>query len=227
MGKTIETLAKEAGHDIVFIKDKEVLKGEIIDADVVIEFSIPEAAVSNIRECLENNIAVVSGTTGWMEHFPEMVKFCEERNGSLIYASNFSIGVNLFFSLNEKLAQLMNNWPEYKATMTETHHIHKKDAPSGTAISLAEGIIGNSSYKDWSLTADDDDTIHIDAVREGEVKGTHKITFASAIDEISIEHKAHSREGFAKGAILAAEWLKGKHGVYTMRDVLGLSDING
>lgn len=222
MGKTIERLALEVGHEIVYIKDQGEEHGDLKQAEAAIEFSVPEAAKRNIQECLMAGVPVVSGTTGWLDDYPEMVKLCEERNGSFIYASNFSIGVNIFFSLNKKLAKMMKKWADYKVNMTEIHHTEKKDAPSGTAISLAEGIIENSEYVDWSLKSDNPGVIEITALREGDVKGTHHINYRSDIDEISIQHRAHSREGFAKGAILAAEWLKGKSGVYNMKDVLGL-----
>ena len=222
MGKTIERLAHQVGHEIAYLKYRDFEKGDLNNVDVAIEFSVPEAAVNNIVFCLENDIPVVSGTTGWLEHYSEMVKLCEERNGSFIYASNFSIGVNLFFNLNERLASMMSKWPEYSVAMTEIHHTEKKDAPSGTAISLAEGIIKNSDFENWNLGETDNKSIGINAIREGDVKGTHSIRYHSEIDDISIEHKAHSREGFAKGAILAADWLKDKKGVYSMKDVLGL-----
>jgi len=222
MGKTIEKLAVERGHSVV----KKIDQGDaydFADADVAIDFSVPDAAVDNISMALKSGVPVVSGTTGWLERYPEMVALCKENNGAFIYASNFSVGVNIFFELNKKLAQMMKALDSYNVSMTEVHHIHKLDAPSGTAITLAEGIIEESSKTDWILDNEESDKITIKAVREAEVPGTHTITYQSDVDEIMIEHKAHSRNGFALGAIIAAEWLKDKKGVHTMKDVLNLS----
>lgn len=222
MGKTIEKLAVERGHSVV----KKIDQGDtydFADADVAIDFSVPDAAVDNISMALKSGVPVVSGTTGWLERYPEMVALCKENNGAFIYASNFSVGVNIFFELNKKLAQMMKALDSYDVSMTEVHHIHKLDAPSGTAITLAEGIIEESSKTDWILDNEESDKITIKAVREAEVPGTHTITYQSDVDEIMIEHKAHSRNGFALGAIIAAEWLKDKKGVHTMKDVLNLS----
>jgi len=220
MGKTIEKLALEKGHTIVSRINRSSSKEELLKADIAIEFSTPEAAVSNIKYCLENGIPIVSGTTGWLEHYDEMIKLCENRNGSFIYASNFSIGVNLFFSINEYVSNLMKPWKEYQISIEEIHHTEKLDAPSGTAITLAEGIVKNSDKKNWKLNEAAEDTIKITAKRMHEVKGTHIINYDSNIDIISIKHEAHSREGFALGAILAAEWLADKKGIFTMKDVL-------
>ena len=223
MGKTIERLAMEDGHQISHRIDKLQPDTDLTAADVAIEFSVPEAAPTNIRHCFDQGIPVVSGTTGWLEHYPEVINKCEERNGSLIYASNFSVGVNLFFHLNQHLANIMNKYPAYKVSMEEIHHIHKLDAPSGTALSLAEDIIdARPDLEGWTLDHDKEGLLKIDAVREGEVKGTHEIIYRSNVDSISIKHQADSREGFAKGAILAAQWLIGKKGVYSMADVLNL-----
>ena len=222
MGKTIEKLAVERGHSVV----KKIDRGDtydFADADVAIDFSVPDAAVDNISMALKSGVPVVSGTTGWLDRYPEMVALCKENNGAFIYASNFSVGVNIFFELNKKLAQMMKALDSYNVSMTEVHHIHKLDAPSGTAITLAEGIIEESSKTDWILDNEESDKITIKAVREAEVPGTHTITYQSDVDEIKIEHKAHSRNGFALGAIIAAEWLKDKKGVHTMKDVLNLS----
>ena len=222
MGKTIEKLAVERGHSVV----KKIDQGDtydFADADVAIDFSVPDAAVDNISMALKSGVPVVSGTTGWLDRYPEMVALCKENNGAFIYASNFSVGVNIFFELNKKLAQMMKALDSYNVSMTEVHHIHKLDAPSGTAITLAEGIIEESSKTDWILDNEESDKITIKAVREAEVPGTHTITYQSDVDEIMIEHKAHSRNGFALGAIIAAEWLKNKKGVHTMKDVLNLS----
>ena len=222
MGKTIEKLAVERGHSVV----KKIDQGDtydFADADVAIDFSVPDAAVDNISMALKSCVPVVSGTTGWLDRYPEMVALCKESNGAFIYASNFSVGVNIFFELNKKLAQMMKALDSYNVSMTEVHHIHKLDAPSGTAITLAESIIEESSKTDWILDNEESDKITIKAVREAEVPGTHTITYQSDVDEIMIEHKAHSRNGFALGAIIAAEWLKDKKGVHTMKDVLNLS----
>jgi len=222
MGKTIEKLASEKGHNIVYTSSSETSEGRLEDAEVAIEFSSADAAVDNISICIEKGIPVVSGTTGWLADYDKIEKFCEERNGSFIYASNFSVGVNLFFSINEYTAKLMKTWADYTVEIEEIHHTQKKDAPSGTAISLAEGIIKNSEKKGWKLDTASDDEIKISAQRIEDVKGTHSIKYVSEIDTIELKHKAHSRDGFALGAILAAEWLQNKKGVYTMKDVLQL-----
>jgi 4-hydroxy-tetrahydrodipicolinate reductase len=222
MGKTIEALAVAKGHEVVFKKGSDFKDGKLADADAAIEFSIPEAAVGNITECLENNIPVVSGTTGWLSEYEAIEKLCKMRNGSFIYASNFSVGVNLFFSMNAHAAKLLAPWKEYDVSIEEIHHTQKKDAPSGTAISIAEGIIKNSDKESWSMDTTSEKSIPVTAKREGDVKGTHTVTYASEMDTISLKHEAHSRDGFAKGAILAAEWLANKKGIYTMKDVLGM-----
>ncbi len=221
MGKTIEKLATERGHRVVKTIDQHD-DYDFNAADVAIDFSVPDAAVANISACLEAGIPVVSGTTGWLDRYEEMVSLCEKNKGAFIYASNFSVGVNIFFELNKQLAKMMQNLKEYDVSMTEVHHIHKLDAPSGTAITLAEGILEHSDKTEWTLDQEADDKLTIRAEREGEVPGTHTIKYQSAVDEITIEHKAHSRNGFALGAIIAAEWLKDKTGVYSMKDVLGL-----
>ena len=224
MGKTIEKLALQKGHTIVAKTTKNSENIPIDEVDVAIEFSSPNAAVTNIKFCLENNIPIVSGTTGWLENYNEMVKLCEKCNGSFLYASNFSIGVNLFFNINEYVSKLMAPWKEYRVSIEEIHHTEKKDAPSGTAITLAEGIINNSDKKDWKLNSESNNKININAQRIDDVKGTHIINYKTKIDTISLKHEAHSREGFAKGAILAAEWLQKRKGVYTMKDVLGINN---
>jgi 4-hydroxy-tetrahydrodipicolinate reductase len=224
MGKTIERLAVAKGHIVVYKSDKAHEEGELKDAQVAIEFSTPQAAAQNISRCFELNIPVVSGTTGWLEDFDNILKKRESCNGSFIYASNFSVGVNLFFKLNEYLARLMKPWPQYDVTIEEIHHTEKKDAPSGTAISIAEGILKHSEKEGWELNSVDPKKINISAKRLDDVKGTHLIDYSSEIDSIRIEHVAHSRDGFALGALLAAEWLIGKNGVYSMQDVLGLNE---
>ncbi len=220
MGKTIEHLATKKGHSIVFSSSGTSTEGNLADAEVALEFSTPETAVENITLCLENNIPVVSGTTGWLDRYSEVLKICERRNGSFVYASNFSIGVNLFFSLNEHLARLMKPWTEYNVAIEEIHHTQKKDAPSGTAITIAEGILKHSEKDRWKLDSADKNDLNISAKRINDVKGTHMVNYFSELDTLSIKHEAHSRDGFALGAILAAEWLIGKKGVFTMKDVL-------
>jgi 4-hydroxy-tetrahydrodipicolinate reductase len=224
MGKTIEHLATQKGHRIVYKSSSTSTEGNLADAEVALEFSIPKTAVANITLCLENNIPIVSGTTGWLDHYPDLLKICERRNGSFIYASNFSIGVNLFFSLNEYLAQLMKPRKEYNVAIEEIHHKQKKDAPSGTAITIAEGILKYSDKDQWKLDGADNDHLNISAKRINDVKGTHIVDYFSEIDTLTIKHMAHSRDGFALGAILAAEWLIGKKGVFTMKDVLKIGD---
>lgn len=224
MGKTIEKLAIPKGHTIVAKINANNLKElNSFNTDVAIDFSTPEAAVSNISYCLENSIPIISGTTGWLEHYSEMIKLCEKRNGSFIYASNFSIGVNLFFNMNAYISKLMEPWKEYQVTIDEIHHTEKLDAPSGTAITLAEEILRHSKLNDWVLDKNKKDSLTINAHRIKDIKGTHSVVYQSAIDSISIKHEAHSREGFALGAILAAEWIIDKKGVFTMKDVLQLT----
>ncbi len=222
MGKTIEKLAVEKGHEVVFKSTKDWQEGTLKIAEVAIEFSSPEAAVANISLCFEKGIPVVCGTTGWLGQYAEIIKQCESSNGSFIYASNFSVGVNLFFELNRYFAKLMQPWKDYVPSITEIHHTQKKDAPSGTAISLAEDVLSFSEKTKWSLDAQNQMELPIKAVREGDVKGTHIVSYNAEIDSLSIKHEAHSRDGFALGAILAAEWLQGKKGVYTMKEVLNV-----
>ncbi len=223
MGKAIEQIAKDRGHEIVYIHDKDSIEGEIAQANVAINFSIPSAAVENLKMAFDHQVPVVCGTTGWLDQLSEVHDYCTAKESGFLYASNFSIGVNLFFKLNELTAKLMKGQEKnYTAHLEETHHVHKLDAPSGTAITLAEGIAAhNDHYKNWSMDPDTKD-LKITAYREGEVPGIHTITYASSIDEISIEHKAHSRQGFALGAVIAAEWLQGKEGIFSMNDVLNL-----
>ncbi|MFI8379542.1 4-hydroxy-tetrahydrodipicolinate reductase [Leeuwenhoekiella sp. NPDC079379] len=223
MGKTIEKLATERGHTIVAKIDQND-SYDFNAADVAIDFSVPDAAIANISSAIKSGVPVVSGTTGWLDNYSDMVSLCEKQNGAFIYASNFSVGVNIFFELNKKLAKMMKTLKDYNISMTEVHHIHKLDAPSGTAITLAEGIIEETDKTDWILDAEEETKITIKALREDEVPGTHTITYKSQVDELVIEHKAHNRNGFALGAIIAAEWLKDKKGVHTMKDVLNLSE---
>ena len=222
MGKAIEQIALERGHEIVCKIDKNLTEGKLHEADAAINFSIPDAAVDNISSALNQGVPVVCGTTGWLDAYQKVTQIAQERNTAFLYASNFSVGVNLFFKLNKVLAQMMKSHKEYKASMEETHHIHKLDAPSGTAITLAEGIIENSHLIDWKLGENAKDSFSIQSHREGEVPGTHSIKYESPIDDITIEHKAHNRKGFALGAVIAAEWLVGKKGIFNMDDVLNL-----
>ena len=222
MGKVIERIALERGHEIVLKKDQNNTFEGLLNADVAIDFSVPTSAVANISKCLNNGIPVISGTTGWLADYPKMVQLCKEKNGSFIYASNFSLGVNVFFELNEYLAKMMANLKQYKVSMEEIHHTQKLDAPSGTAITLAEGVIKHTDYANWTLETPISNEIHIEAKRIENVPGTHSIFYDSEVDQIEIKHTAHSREGFALGAVVAADWLKDKKGVFTMKDVLGI-----
>ena len=223
MGKVIERIALERGHEIVLKKDQDTPFDGLKNADIAIDFSVPDSAVANISECLNNEIPVISGTTGWLVDYPKMVELCNAKNGSFIYGSNFSLGVNVFFELNEYLAKMMANLKQYNVSMEEIHHTQKLDAPSGTAITLADGIIKNTNYANWTLETPISNEIHIDVKRIENVPGTHSVFYDSEVDQIEIKHTAHSREGFAFGAVIAAEWLVGKKGVFTMKDVLGLN----
>ncbi len=222
MGKIIDEISQSRGHEVVARLKETPNRESLKDADVVIEFSNPEAAFENIKVCLENKIPVICGTTGWLDKKPEIERIAAEQNSAFLYGSNFSLGVNLFFAINEKLAKLMNNVDEYQCQLEEIHHIHKKDAPSGTAISIAEGIIENSKYEAWKLDETKDKELGIFAIREDEVPGTHSVFYRSEVDEIEIKHTAFNRNGFALGAVIAAEWIVGKQGVFSMKDVLGL-----
>jgi|TARA_B110000495_G_scaffold23264_1_gene16425 4-hydroxy-tetrahydrodipicolinate reductase len=223
MGKEIEQIALQRGHEIV-LKINEGEQYDISIADIAIDFSVPNAALSNIVSCFRNNVPVISGTTGWLDDFDKAIDVCKENNGSFIYASNFSIGVNIFFELNKQLAKMMNSQKEYSINVEEIHHTKKLDTPSGTAITLAEGIINNTSKRDWQLkeTQVNAGTIPIEAKRILDVPGTHIISYESQIDSIEIKHTAHNRKGFALGAVIAAEWLNNKIGIYTMKDVLNI-----
>jgi 4-hydroxy-tetrahydrodipicolinate reductase len=222
MGQVIERIALERGHEIVLKKDEFNTYDGLSAADVAIDFSVPSAAVANISSCFHANVPVVSGTTGWLEHYDEMEALCNEKQGGFISSSNFSLGVNIFFELNEYLAKIMAQFDSYKVSMEEIHHTQKLDAPSGTAISLAKGVIENSNYSKWTMENPNSEEIHIEAKRIGDVPGTHTVTYDSTVDNIEIKHTAHNREGFALGAVIAAEWLAGKKGIYTMKDVLNL-----
>ncbi|MCR8668450.1 4-hydroxy-tetrahydrodipicolinate reductase [Aestuariibaculum sp. M13] len=223
MGKTIEQIAIKRGHEIVLKVDKNDDSYDITQADVAIDFSIPTVAFNNISNCLNNGVPVISGTTGWLQDYDKAVALCKEKNGGFIYASNFSLGVNIFFELNKTLAKMMNTLKEYNVTMEEIHHTQKLDAPSGTAITLAEGIIENhSGYDKWKLDEAAEKSLPIVAKRIEDVPGTHTINYESEVDTITIEHTAHNRQGFALGAVIAAEWIIGKQGVFNMNDVLNI-----
>lgn len=226
MGKTIEKIALDRGHEIVSIIDvtnpEEFDSAAFKSADVAIEFTMPSTAYDNFKQCFAANIPVVAGTTGWLEEHMEDVKMiCEKDNQTFFYASNYSIGVNIFFAVNKYLANIMNNFPSYNVKMIETHHIHKLDAPSGTAITLAEGILENiTRKKSWELDAESDSShLEIESLRKGEVPGIHEIIYDSEVDYISIKHDAKSRAGFALGAVVAAEFTCGKKGFLGMNDL--------
>ncbi len=225
MGKMIEALALKKKHTIAAVIDINDTEIDFSKIDVAIDFSQPSAAFNNIKKCLENNTPIVSGTTGWLDQYDDAVALCNENNGGFIYASNFSLGVNLFFELNEYLSKIMAPIRDYSVSIEEIHHTQKLDAPSGTAITLAEGIIKNTSYTNWQLDNKETHSIPIKAIREADVPGTHRIEYKSNVDSIAITHTAHNREGFALGALTAAEWLIGKHGVFSMKDVLQLKDF--
>lgn len=227
MGKTIEKLALDKGHEVVLKIDKEnqadLTAAHLLQADVAIEFTQPESAFANIKACLEAGVPVVSGTTGWLERLPEMREICEASGSAFLHATNFSIGVNMLFALNRFLAKMMNGQLQYDVQMEEVHHTQKLDAPSGTAITLAEGILAELDRKQsWvNHQTDKPEELPIISKRIDPAPGTHSITYQSDIDDITISHVAHSREGFALGALTAAEWIVGKQGNFTMQDVLG------
>lgn len=222
MGKIIDEISQSRGHEIVARLRETPTVENLNNPDVVIEFSNPEVAFENIKTCLENKIPVICGTTGWLEKKPEIERIALENNTAFLYGSNFSLGVNLFFALNENLAKMMNKFSEYNCQLEEIHHIHKLDAPSGTAISLAEGIINNSNFESWKLEETKEKELGIFAIREDEVPGTHSVFYRSEVDEIEIKHTAYNRNGFALGAVIASEWIVDKQGVFSMKDVLGL-----
>ncbi len=226
MGKIIERIALERGHEIVSVIDidnREDFQSEAFrSADVAIEFTTPHIALQNYDEAFRAGVAVVSGTTGWTEHLEEVKNNVEKNNHTLFWSSNFSLGVNIFITLNSYLAKMMNQFPDYNVEMTEIHHTQKLDAPSGTAITLAEGILGNLDRKTvWVKdTENNSDELAIKSIREGQVPGIHTIRYESAVDSIEITHDAKSREGFALGAVVAAEFTKGKKGFLGMGDLL-------
>ena len=222
MGKEIEKIALSRGHEIVIRKDVDD-EIDITLADVAIDFSVPHSAFNNIKNCINNNVPVISGTTGWLEKYEDAVALCEEKNSAFIYASNYSLGVNIFFELNKQLAKMMRSLEDYNISMEEIHHTKKLDAPSGTAITLAEGIIENSAKDNWELgDKTSEENIPIIAKRIPDVPGTHAVWYDSEVDSIEIKHTANNRKGFALGAVVAAEWIIGKKGVFTMKDVLNI-----
>jgi len=228
MGKEIEKIALDRNHEISVIINRgdniANLKGQV---DVAIEFTQPEVAYHNIEWCINNEVPVVVGTTGWYSQFDNMVKECEAKQGAVFHATNFSVGVNILFHINKQLARIMSKQPSYKAQLSETHHIHKKDSPSGTAITLAEQFIANhDGYSTWEETDSatvDNSVLPIIAYRENEVPGIHEMKYESDIDMIAIKHSAKSRKGFAMGSVLAAEFLQGRQGVYNMEDLLNFN----
>jgi len=228
MGKAIEAIAVQRGHTIVLKISIDNTEDNTIEnirkADVAIEFTGPDSAFENISKCFEAGVPVVSGSTGWLDRYEEAVWNCKEQNGALLYASNFSVGVNIFFEVNKRLAQLMSTQKEYDVSMEEIHHTQKLDAPSGTAITLAEQILAVNPFKDkWvNHPSDNKKELVIISKREDPAPGTHSIKYHSAVDDIEIIHTAHNRTGFALGAVLAAEFLVGKRGIYKMADVLSL-----
>jgi len=232
MGKIIEEIAISRGHSVVLKVDEHNAKtftdDQLKAADVAIEFTRPDAVITNMQRCFSCTVPVVVGTTGWYDNLPGMMEECVRDNGTLFHASNFSIGVNLFFRLNEKLAELMKPYPEYEPILEEIHHVHKLDAPSGTGITLANGLINKlERKKQWKLYHETGPSslkgsdLPIVSMRQGEVPGTHSVTYKSEIDQITITHEAYSRKGFALGAVVAAEWVHTRKGVFTMNDMLG------
>jgi 4-hydroxy-tetrahydrodipicolinate reductase len=232
MGKIIEEIAISRGHSVVLkvnsANSATFSDTELQQADVAIEFSRPDSVMGNIERCMNADVPVVVGTTGWYAQLENVKSAVQHRNGALFYASNFSLGVNLFFKMNEQLADLMKPFAEYEPSIEEIHHIHKLDAPSGTGITLADGLISHlGRKKNWKLytekgpeTANEND-VPLIAIRTGEVPGTHTVTYTSVIDRISMTHEAFNRKGFATGSVIAAEWITKRKGVYTMRDLLG------
>ena len=228
MGKEIEKILIERGHKVTLIIDQDntadLDAAHLKEVDVAIEFSTPQTAYSNIVKCLEYNTPVVCGTTAWLDRYDEVKQLCESKKGAFFYASNYSIGVNLTFRLNEMLARMMNRFPEYDVTLEEVHHTQKKDAPSGTAITLADGIVSNLDRKKrWvnGMTTNPAE-LEVQAIRRSVVPGIHTVTYESEADVITLSHNAKSRRGFALGAVLAAEFIQNKRGVFSMKDLLEL-----
>ena len=222
MGKFIERVAIDRGHSITLKADSKTKELDFTDSDVAIDFSLPSTAVSNIKNAINAKVPVISGTTGWLEYYDDIVDYCNSNNSAFLYASNFSLGVNIFFEVNRVLAKLITKYSDYKLDIEEIHHTQKLDAPSGTAISLANDVILNSDYKNWTLDNPNSDEIKIEAKRIVDVPGTHVINYNSEVDAIEIKHTTHNREGFAMGAVIAAEWIANKKGVFTMKEVLNI-----
>ena len=225
MGKEIESIALQRGHTIVLKVDENnsttFTNEDLKKADVAIEFSTPQTVSANIKKCFDAQVPIIVGTTGWYNEFEMIQELCLQKNGALFHATNFSLGVNLFFKVNTYLAELMNKYDSYNVEMEEIHHIHKLDKPSGTAISLANQIIEKiERKKQWSITDTTPETLFIKDLREGEIPGTHIVKYTSAVDDIEIMHKAHNRKGFALGAVIAAEYIKDKKGIFTMNDLI-------
>lgn len=229
MGKAIEGIAVKRGHTVVGKIDvsntEDLKKFNNTNTDAAIEFTHPDAAVSNLTYCLQNHIPIVCGTTGWLKHLHTIKNLCTEQGGSMCYSSNYSIGVNIFWAVNEKLAQLMNAQTDYDVTLEEIHHVYKKDAPSGTAITTAEGILAHlERKKSWTIDTENltPQQLHIAHKREHNVPGTHTVLYTGSVDSITLTHTAFNREGFATGAVVAAEFIAGKKGFFTMKDVLSI-----
>lgn len=226
MGKEIEQILIARGHTIPLIIDlnntNDLDAAHLKEIDVAIEFTTPSTAYGNVVKCLEAGVPVVCGTTAWLDNLPQVEQLCKEKNGAFFYASNYSIGVNIFFEINRRLAQLMNRFGEYDVTIEETHHTQKKDAPSGTAVTLAEGVLENLDRKQkWVCgTTTVPEELEVVAIRRSVVPGTHTVTYESDVDALSITHMAKSRRGFALGAVLAAEFLHGKTGIFSMKDLM-------
>lgn len=228
MGQEIKQVAEKRGHEILMTIDKdnqdEFTPENLKKADVAIEFSLPDAAYDNIKKCFDANLPVVSGTTGWLERFYDIRRYCLEKDTAFFYASNFNIGMNLFFKVNEYMAKIMNHYSNYDVEIEETHHVHKVDAPSGTAVKLAESLINEIKRKNkWKKEKGEaEDEIPVKSIREDEVPGIHRVMYSSSFDEIELKHSARSREGFALGAVMAAEFIHDKQGIYSMDDLLNI-----
>lgn len=228
MGRQIEQLAIQNGKNITLKANSRTSPDELVaglkNADVAIDFTIPDVAFDVISAALDYKVPVISGTTAWLDRYDEVARKCYDLDGAFLYASNFSVGVNILFELNKRMAEIINNHPQYKMEIEEIHHTNKLDAPSGTAISIANDLIAHSDQKtEWvNRNTTEPAEIPIISKREPNVKGTHIISYKSEIDDLVIKHEAHSREGFARGALLAAEWIQDKQGVFTMKDVLSL-----
>lgn len=225
MGKEIEAIALQRHHTIVLKVDEtnsaSITKTDLQQADVAIEFSTPHTVISNIKKCLDAQLPIVIGTTGWYDLFKDIENECQQKNGTIFHSTNFSLGVNIFMKVNSYLAELMNKYTNYDVSMEEIHHIHKLDKPSGTAITLANQVLDKiERKKNWSITNTNSQSLFIKDIREGEVPGTHIIKYTSAVDDIEIMHKAHNRQGFALGAVIAAEYIYNKKGIFTMNDLM-------